>query len=147
MVWVKWVIFSWSEAVAQAQRYADEGADCLDVGGHSTRPGHGLLPIAEEIARVVPVIEALAQAVDLPISADTFRTKVARAAIQAGAHAINDVWGLRFDPTIADVAADYAVPLMLMHSRLAVDYVNQFAVPPAGSAYDHVDIIQDIATS
>ena len=92
----------------------------------------------------MPVIEALAEAVDLPISVDTFRAEVARAAIEAGAHAINDVWGLRFDPTMADVAAEYAVPLMLMHSRLAVDYLDQFAVPPAGGAYDHVDIIQDI---
>ena len=131
-------------AVAQARRFADEGADCLDVGGHSTRPGHGLLPIAEEIDRVVPVIEALAGAVDLPISVDTFRAEVARAAVEAGAHAVNDVWGLRFDPTIADVAAEFAVPLMLMHSRLAVDYLDRFAVPPAGAAYDHVDIIRDI---
>lgn len=131
-------------AVAQAQRFADEGADCLDVGGHSTRPGHGLLPVGEEIARVVPVIEALAGTVELPISVDTFRAEVARAAVEAGAHAINDVWGLRFDPTLADVAAEFAVPLMLMHSRLSVDYLDRFAFPPVGAAYDHVDIIQDI---
>ncbi len=131
-------------AVAQARRFVDEGADCLDVGGHSTRPGHGLLPISEEIARVVPVIEALAEAVDLPISIDTFRAEVARAAIAAGASAINDVWGLRFDPAIADVATESDVPLMLMHSRLTVDYLDAFAVPPAGAAYDYTDILQDI---
>ena len=132
------------KAVAQAQRFAEEGADCVDVGGHSTRPGHGLLPVSEEIARVVPVIKAMAQVVDLPISVDTFRAEVAHAAIEAGAHAINDVWGLRFDPTLADIAAEYAVPLMLMHSRLAVDYLEQFAVPPVGAAYEHGEIIQDI---
>jgi dihydropteroate synthase/2-amino-4-hydroxy-6-hydroxymethyldihydropteridine diphosphokinase len=132
-------------AVAQARRFADEGADCLDVGGHSTRPGHGLLPVSEEIERVVPVIEALAEAVDLPISVDTFRAEIARSAIEVGAHAINDVWGLRFDPSIADIAAEFAVPLMVMHSRLTVDYLDQFAIPPAGAAYDYADIIQDIA--
>jgi dihydropteroate synthase/2-amino-4-hydroxy-6-hydroxymethyldihydropteridine diphosphokinase len=104
-------------AVEQARRFAAEGADILDVGGYSTRPNHEDVPIDEEIRRIVPVIRALREAVDLPISADTFRTPVAAAALEAGAHWINDVWGLRLFPDLADLAVRHRAPLVMMHNR------------------------------
>jgi len=109
-----------ARAAAQAQRFVDEGADCLDIGGQSTRPGHALVGEAAEIDRVVPVIRAVADAVDAPISVDTFRAPVARAALEAGASLINDVWGLRFDPALGTVAAEAWAPLVLMHNRLPI---------------------------
>ena len=104
-------------AVSLAQRFVAEGADCLDIGGISTRPGHALIPIEEELGRVVPVIKALSDAVNIPISIDTFRSEVAQAALEAGAQMINDIWGLRFDPALARLAADHVAPLIIMHNR------------------------------
>src|SRR6185436_13780411 len=95
-----------------------EGADALDVGGLSTRPGHTLIPLEEELGHVVPVIEALAKHTRTPISVDTFRSEVAQAALRAGAHLINDVWGLRYDRNLARLAADHGVPLVVMHNRM-----------------------------
>jgi len=109
------------QAVTQAIRFVQEGADCLDIGGHSTRPNHPLLSAAEETERVLPMIEAVHSAVDVPISVDTFRSDVAQAAIQAGASIINDVWAMRFDPAIAQVAAEAEVPLILMDNRQIVE--------------------------
>jgi dihydropteroate synthase len=114
------------EAVlAQARRFAAEGADLLDVGGESTRPGAEKVSLEEELERVVPVVERLRQEVDLPISVDTYKAEVARAALQAGAHLVNDVWGLR-DPAedswneeLAAVVRQAGVPLVLMHNRRA----------------------------
>jgi dihydropteroate synthase/2-amino-4-hydroxy-6-hydroxymethyldihydropteridine diphosphokinase len=109
---------AWTEAaVDQGRRFAAEGADVLDVGGYSTRPGHRDIPIEEEIGRVVPVIRGLAETVDLPISIDTFRAPVAEAALAAGAHWINDVWGLRIYPELAEIAVRHRAPLVLMHNR------------------------------
>ena len=107
-------------AVAQARRFVDEGADCLDIGGQSTRPGHTLVSVAEEIDRVMPIIEAVHREVSIPISVDTFRAEVARVALQAGASIINDVWAMRFDPAIGQVAAEAGVPLILMHNQQIV---------------------------
>ncbi len=106
-------------ALIQAERMIHEGADILDIGGESTRPGEGRERISadEEITRVVPVIEKLSQSTNIPISIDTTKTEVARAAVEAGAHIINDISALRFEPTIADVAAKTGVGLILMHSR------------------------------
>ena len=106
-------------ALAQAQAFAAEGADMLDVGGESTRPGSQAITPEEELDRVVPVIEALAGAgLGVWISVDTSKALVAEAALQAGAHWINDVWGLRADPAMAGVAARYQAPVILMHNRL-----------------------------
>ena len=104
-------------AVAQALRFVEEGADILDVGGESTRPGSEPVPEDEELRRVIPVVERLAREVDVPISIDTYKARVAKEAIEAGASIINDVWGLRMDPDMARVAAELDVPVVVMHNR------------------------------
>lgn len=104
-------------AVAQALAFVEDGADILDVGGESTRPGSQPVDEAEELARVLPVVEALRAAVDVPISVDTYRAAVAAAALQAGADWINDVWGLRMDPAMAPLVAQTGAPVVLMHNR------------------------------
>ena len=107
--------FTLDNAVAQGQKLFEEGADILDIGGESTRPFSDAVSAEEEIRRVVPVIENLAARISIPISIDTTRAGVARRAIEAGASIINDVSALRFDHGIADVAAEYDVPVILMH--------------------------------
>ncbi|MFP7495463.1 dihydropteroate synthase [Terribacillus saccharophilus] len=109
-------------AVRQAQKLEAEGADILDIGGESTRPGFEPVPADEEIARVVPAIQAIKAAVDLPISIDTYKAKTAEAAIEAGASIINDIWGAKYDPDMAGVAARYKVPIILMHNRRIAHY-------------------------
>ncbi|MGC8959759.1 MAG: dihydropteroate synthase [Chloroflexia bacterium] len=112
-------------ALERARRMAEEGADLLDVGGESTRPGATRVSAEEEMARVVPVIERLAREVDLPISVDTYKAEVAREALRAGAHLVNDVWGLRnpagegWNEALAAVVRDFGVPIVLMHNRRA----------------------------
>jgi dihydropteroate synthase len=107
---------------AQAKRFAAEGADILDVGGESTRPGHAPVSVAEELARVVPAVEAVRAAVELPISVDTQKAVVARAALAAGADCLNDIWGLRADPEMAAVAAEFGVPVIAMHNQPGTEY-------------------------
>lgn len=107
-------------AVAHAHELVAEGADILDVGGESTRPGHTAVPAEEEMARVLPVIEAV-RAVPVPISIDTYKAATARAAFAAGARILNDVWGLQREPDIARVAADHGAPVVAMHNRAEVD--------------------------
>lgn len=109
-------------AVVHAKQMAADGADIIDIGGESTRPGYTPVSIEEEIERVVPVIEAVRREVDLPISIDTFKAKTAEAAVKAGAHLINDIWGAKYDPEIAEVAAKHNVPIILMHNREKRDY-------------------------
>jgi dihydropteroate synthase len=105
-------------AVAVATRMVEDGADLLDVGGASSRPGHTPLSVAAETARVVPVIRALTAALpDVPISIDTTSPGVATAALDAGAHLLNDVWGVADDPGTLRVAAEREVPIVLMHNR------------------------------
>jgi len=104
-------------ALAQAERMIEAGADLIDVGGESTRPGSEPISVEEELGRIVPVIEALARRADVPISIDTYRAEVAEEALTAGAHLVNDVWGLRMEPEIAEMAARHQVPLVLMHNR------------------------------
>jgi len=108
--WVK-------QATEQGVRFAEEGAHLLDVGGESTRPGAETVDASEEIERVVPVIEALVTKVNLPISIDTYKGEVAAAALDAGAHLVNDVWGLKMDPAMASVCAQHNVPVIVMHNR------------------------------
>jgi dihydropteroate synthase len=115
-------------AVAQARTMAAEGADLLDVGGESTRPGHAPVTADVEIARVVPVIAAIRAALpDLPISVDTTKPAVAAAAIEAGADLVNDVWGVAEDDGLARVAAAHGVPLVLMHNRADARYTALLA--------------------
>ena len=104
-------------AVAQAQRFVSKGADILDIGGESTRPGFAPVSIDEEIKRVVPVIERLAAAVSVPLSIDTYKSEVARRALEAGATILNDQWGLKKDPHLAELAAEKGVPLILMSNQ------------------------------
>jgi dihydropteroate synthase len=105
------------EAVACAEEMVGEGADMIDVGGESTRPGAAPVSVDEELRRVIPVIERLAGRLRVPISVDTTKAEVARAALAAGAEIINDISGLRFDPRLADEAASAGAGLALMHSR------------------------------
>ena len=112
-----------ARAVAQAQAMADDGADLLDVGGESTRPGHEAVSVDDELARVIPVIEAVCSALpDMPLTIDTTKPEVAAAALEAGAHAINDIWGVADDDTLARLAAERGVPIVLMHNRAEAVY-------------------------
>lgn len=110
------------EALKHSERMAAEGAAILDVGGESTRPGYIRVSDKEEAERVVPVIRALKRNFDLPVSIDTYKSEVARAALEAGADCINDIWGLKQDPNMTQVAKEYEVPLCLMHNRKNMDY-------------------------
>ena len=109
--------FSFEEAIAQGRKLAAEGADLLDVGGESTRPGSRPLPEEEEIRRVVPVIKELCGQISIPISVDTRKAGVAARALEAGAEMVNDISALRYDPQMAGVAAAYRAPVVLMHMR------------------------------
>ncbi len=109
--------FLLERAVAHAEQMIAEAADIIDVGGESTRPGSAFVSEGEELQRVIPVIERLAAKSPVPISIDTTKSSVARAAIAAGAEIVNDISGLRFDPLIADEAARAKAGLVLMHSR------------------------------
>ncbi len=104
-------------AVAQARRFVQDGADILDVGGESTRPGAATVSEEEEIKRVVPVIERLAAEVSVPISIDTYKYEVARRAVEAGAKLLNDQWGLQWDKRLAGLAARKSLPLVLMSNQ------------------------------
>ena len=107
--------FDSDTAVAQGEKLAADGAHIIDIGGESTRPFSDPVAEDEEIRRVVPVIQKLAQRVSIPISIDTMKSGVARRAIEAGAAMINDVSALRFDPRLAEVAVEHDTPLILMH--------------------------------
>jgi dihydropteroate synthase len=107
--------FTIDDAVAQGYKLFEDGADVLDIGGESTRPFSDAVSEKEEIQRVIPVIEKLSKRISIPISIDTTKADVAEHAIKAGASMINDISSLRFDPEMADVAADYGVPVILMH--------------------------------
>jgi dihydropteroate synthase len=111
-------------AVAHARQMVEEGADIIDVGGESTRPGFKPVSADEEINRVVPVVQRLAQELDIPISIDTYKAKTAIAAIEAGADMINDIWGFKADMDMAAVAAKYKVPICLMHNKNEAVYNN-----------------------
>lgn len=104
-------------ALAQAECMIEEGADLIDVGGESTRPGSEPVGSEEELRRVIPVIEGLAQRTSVPISIDTYKGQVAEEALVAGAHLVNDVWGLRLDPSLAEVVGRHRVPVVVMHNR------------------------------
>jgi len=109
--------FEPAKAIADGEAMAASGADILDIGGESTRPGAQPVSENEEIARVLPVVRGLRAQVDVPISIDTYKTKVARAALDAGADIVNDISALRFDPEMASMVATENVPLILMHMQ------------------------------
>ena len=125
------------DALRRAEKFVAEGADILDVGGESTRPGSARVSVDNEILRVVPVIKAIAKRFHLPISVDTSKSKVAERAIEAGAEIINDISGLRFDEATADVAAHSGAGLVLMHSR--GEFETMHSQPPVA------DILQEVS--
>jgi dihydropteroate synthase len=111
------LFFEKEKAIAHGLRMVEEGADIIDIGGESTRPGSRPLGLEEELHRVIPVIEQLAKKVDTPISIDTYKSTVAQKSIEAGAQIINDISGLQFDQALSKVAAKEDTPLILMHIR------------------------------
>ena len=111
------LFFDKEKAKAHGLRMVEEGADIIDIGGESTRPGSKPLELKEELRRVMPVIDSIAKEVDVPISIDTYKSTVAQRAIEAGAEIINDISGLNFDQSLAKVAAKEDTPLVLMHIR------------------------------
>lgn len=115
-------------AVAQATQMAAEGADLLDIGGQSTRPGHAEISAEEELTRAVPVVAAVRAALPgMPLSIDTTSARVAAAALDAGADLINDVWGTAAEPGLLSLAADRGIPVVLMHNRVEARYTNVVA--------------------
>ena len=131
---------AFDKALEHAHRMITDGADIIDIGGESTRPGsEGPVSAEEEINRVVPVIEALANSTDIPLSIDTTKSEVARAAVEVGASIINDVSALRFDFYIADVAARSGAGLVLMHSRGTPATMHR--LPPVA------DIMEEVTSS
>jgi dihydropteroate synthase len=112
------------KAMDRVQKMIDDGADIIDVGGESTRPGHTVLSDEEEISRIVPIIKSIKARFDVPVSIDTYKGKVAEAALEAGADLINDILGFKHDPYIAEVTAKYGVACCLMHNRQDKDYKN-----------------------
>lgn len=109
-------------ALKQVEVMIREGADIIDVGGESTRPGSSEVALVEELDRVLPIIKAIRESYDVLISIDTYKAKVAEAALEAGADIINDVWGMQREPEIAKVAAKYKVPVIAMHNQNGTDY-------------------------
>ena len=111
-------------AIKHAIRMVEEGAAIIDIGGESTRPGYTMISDEEEIERVCPVIERLKKELDVPVSLDTYKSKVALAGIKAGADLINDIWGLKYDSDMAKVIANAGIPCCLMHNRNDKAYVD-----------------------
>ena len=111
-------------ALRRAEQMLRQGADILDIGGESTRPGHTVIPEQEEIDRVAPVIEAVKTRLDVPVSVDTYKSAVAEAALQAGADLVNDIWGFQRDPHMAELTARYDAACCLMHNRTEPVYEN-----------------------
>ncbi len=109
-------------ALGHVEEMLEEGADLIDIGGESTRPGYQMISEEEEIARVMPVIEAVKANFGVPVSLDTYKWKVAEAGIKAGADLINDIWGLKYDNKMADVISKSGLPCCLMHNRHNTDY-------------------------
>jgi dihydropteroate synthase len=128
--------FSFDQAVNHAEQMIAEGADVIDIGGESTRPGSEFVSDEEELRRVIPIIERLAARGSIPISIDTTKASVARASLEAGAEIVNDISGLRFDPAIADEASRSNAGLVLMHSRGTPKDMQQ--LPPVEDILDEV---------
>lgn len=135
-----------NHAVEHARQMMADGAHILDIGGESTRPGHERISDEEEISRVVPAIEATVKEVQIPISIDTYKSKVAKSAVDAGAAIINDIWGAKEDPEIADVAAETGVPIILMHNRNERNYTN-FIRDVLNDLYESITIAKKAGVS
>ena len=113
-------------ALSHAGKMIVEGVHIIDIGGESTKPGYVQISEEEEIRRIVPVIRAIKEKYDIPVSVDTYKAKVARAALEAGADMINDIWGLKYDKEMAQIIKEYNVPVCIMHNRDKKEYTNFF---------------------
>ena len=120
-------------AINQAREFVSAGVDILDVGGESTRPGAEPVTVSEEIDRVVPVVRALLDEFDVIVSIDTYKSEVAKTALEVGAHMVNDVWGLKADPKLGETVAKFGVPIVLMHNRSS--WVNAQIKQQLGGRY------------
>ena len=110
------------EALGRAEQMVKDGADIVDIGGESTRPGHEQITEEEEIQRVVPVIEAVKARIDVPVSVDTYKSRVAEAALKAGADLVNDIWGLKYDSRMSALIAETGAACCLMHNKEKAEY-------------------------
>ncbi|WP_256238203.1 dihydropteroate synthase [Bacillus sp. EB600] len=131
-----------NSAIEHAQEMVENGADIIDIGGESTRPGHTPLSVEEELERVIPAVKAIAKHVHVPISVDTFKAEVAKQSIEAGAHIINDIWGAKADPQMAAVAAECNVPIILMHNRPERNY-QQFMRDALNDLYESIMLVKN----
>lgn len=129
-------------AVKRAIQMVDDGADIIDIGGESTRPGYEKISEQEELERVAPVIEAIVKEVEVPISIDTYKAEVAKGALEAGAHIINDIWGAKYDPNMARIAASFDVPIILMHNRDNRDY-SHFYRDVINDLFESIQIVKN----
>ncbi|AMQ08300.1 dihydropteroate synthase [Sporosarcina sp. resist] len=127
-------------ALKRAEEMLRDGAKIIDVGGESTRPGHIPISLEEELERTVPVIKALTRELGCTVSIDTYKAGVAEEAILAGAQIINDIWGAKREPYIADVAAKHGVPIILMHNREQAEYEGNFMDEVIADLEESVDI-------
>jgi dihydropteroate synthase len=127
---------STDDALRHAEKYIDQGADIIDVGGESTRPGARRVDETDELARILPVITAITLRSDIPVSVDTTRANIAGAAISSGAEIVNDISGLRFDKSMAEVAAATGAGLVLMHSRGSFEMLH--SQPPVANIVEEV---------
>jgi dihydropteroate synthase len=134
--------FNLNSAIEHARQMVDNGADIIDIGGESTRPGHTPLSAEEELERVIPVVKAISEHVRVPISVDTFKAEVARQSIEAGAHIINDIWGATRDPKMASVAAELNVPIILMHNRQNRNY-QHFIRDALNDLYESIMLVKN----
>ena len=116
----KWESFD--TALRHAQAMVDEGADIIDVGGESTRPGYQGISAQEEIDKITPVIEAISNGMDVPVSVDTYKSQVAEAGLRAGAVMVNDIWGFKHDAKMAGLVASWGAVCCLMQNRKEIDY-------------------------
>lgn len=125
-----------SSAIDHTAQMIKDGADIIDIGGESTRPGFKPVSIEEELERVLPILEALTARFDVPFSIDTYKAEVARQALEKGAQIINDIWGAKADPEMAQVVASTGAPIILMHNRHDLNYSDLMA-----------DLLQDLQAS
>jgi dihydropteroate synthase len=128
-------------AVMHAEKMIADGADIIDVGGESTRPGHAPVSEEDELSRVIPIIKALREKLEVPISIDTYKAEVAKQAVAAGADIINDIWGAKKDPEMAKVAAETGVPIILMHNRDNMDY-QDFLQDVIADIKESIDLVK-----
>ncbi|MCM3169969.1 dihydropteroate synthase [Peribacillus frigoritolerans] len=129
-------------ALKHAERMVNDGADILDVGGESTRPNYERISEEEEIERVAPIIEAISRNIEVPISVDTYKSRVAEAAVKAGAHILNDIWGGKADSLMPKVAAEYKVPIILMHNRGNMEY-GHFVRDVLQDLFESIMLVKD----